>query len=154
MTAFETGTGLYTAGSLWTKVMVLVCAGAIAGAFGLLWGLQRFAYFPTKTCEDTFQGTTPLAPYVVIAISALSVLGGVVLYVTAGGESNSFLLVIPCDRQTVHVGDKVLLGIGAEITTREAWAAFVPVKVPGLCVVKYVDPKYWRGEMVHIEAGG
>lgn len=92
MTAFETGTGLYTAGSLWTKVMVLVCAAAIAGAFGLLWGLQRFSYFPTKNCEDTFKGTTPLAPYVVIAISALSVLGGVVLYVTAGGESNSFLL--------------------------------------------------------------
>lgn len=73
---------------------------------------------------------------------------------TGSSESNSFLLVIPCDHQTVHVGDKVLLGIGAEITTQEVWAAFVPVKVPGLCVVKYVDPKYWRGNMVHIEAGG
>lgn len=73
---------------------------------------------------------------------------------TGSSESNSFLLVIPCDHQTVYVGDKVLLGTGAEITTREEWAALIPVKVPGLCVVKYVDPKYWRGEMVHIEAGG
>lgn len=73
---------------------------------------------------------------------------------TGSSESNSFLIVIPFDHQTVYIGDKVLLGIGAEITTREAWAAFVPVKVPGLCVVKYIDPKYWSGEMVHIEAGG
>lgn len=69
-------------------------------------------------------------------------------------EVNSFLLVIPCDHQIVYPKDKVLLGVGPAITTREEWAAFIPAKVPGLVVVEYVDPKYWRGQMVHVEAGG
>lgn len=69
-------------------------------------------------------------------------------------EVNSFLLVIPCDHQIVYPKDKVLLGTGHAITTREEWAAFIPAKVPGLVVVEYVDPKYWRGQMVHVEAGG
>lgn len=73
---------------------------------------------------------------------------------TGSREANSFLLVIPCDSQTVFVGDKVILGEGPEIATREAWAAFIPAKVPGLVVVQYVDPKYWQGRMVHVEAGG
>ena len=69
-------------------------------------------------------------------------------------EVNSFLLVIPCAEPCVAVGDKVLLGEGPVISNREEWAAFLPVKVPGLVVVKYVDPKYWNGKMVHVEAGG
>ena len=73
---------------------------------------------------------------------------------TGSKESNSFLLVIPGDTQAVFVGDKVLLGEGAEIRSREEWAALVPVKVPGLVVVDYVDVKYWRGQIVHTEAGG
>lgn len=73
---------------------------------------------------------------------------------TGSKEANSFLLVIPCSSQAVFVGDKVLLGEGPEVSTREAWAALIPSKVPGLVVVKYVDPKYWQGRMVHVEAGG
>lgn len=73
---------------------------------------------------------------------------------TGSRESNSFLLVIPCDSQPVFVEDKVLLGEGPEVTTREAWAALIPSKVPNLVVVKYVDPKHWNGKMVHVEAGG
>lgn len=73
---------------------------------------------------------------------------------TGSKEANSFLLVIPGDTQAVFVGDKVLLGEGPEITTTREWTAFVPVKVPGLVVVDYVDPKYWRGKIVHTEAGG
>lgn len=73
---------------------------------------------------------------------------------TGSKEANSFLLVIPGDVQAVFVGDKVILGEGPEIATREAWAAFIPAKVPGLAVVSYVDPKYWNGKMVHTEAGG
>ena len=73
---------------------------------------------------------------------------------TGSRESNSFLLVIPGDTQAVFVGDKVLLGEGPEVGSREEWAALVPVKVPGLVVVSYVDPKYWGGRMVHTEAGG
>ena len=73
---------------------------------------------------------------------------------TGSREVNSFLLVIPCDSQPVFVGDKVLLGEGPEAATREDWAALIPSKVPGLVVVQYVDPKYWQGKMVHVEAGG
>ena len=73
---------------------------------------------------------------------------------TGSKESNSFLLVIPGDTQAVFVGDKVILGEGPEITTAKDWTAFVPVKVPGLVVVDYVDVKYWRGQIVHTEAGG
>lgn len=73
---------------------------------------------------------------------------------TGSAEANSFLLVIPGDSVPMAVGDKVLLGEGPDIASREEWAALIPAKVPGLAVVKYVDPKYWRGRLVHVEAGG
>ena len=73
---------------------------------------------------------------------------------TGSTEANGFLLVLPGDSVPVAVGDKVLLGEGPKVTTREEWAALIPAKVPGLAVVKYVDPKYWKGRQVHVEAGG
>lgn len=73
---------------------------------------------------------------------------------TGSTEVNSFLLVIPCNEIPVAVGDKVFHGEGPEVATREEWAAFIPSKVPGLVVVKYVDPKYWKDQLVHVEAGG
>lgn len=73
---------------------------------------------------------------------------------TGSREVNDFLLVIPCSEISVAVGDKVMPGEGPEIVTREDWAGFIPAKVSGLAVVKYVDPKYWRGQLVHVEAGG
>lgn len=73
---------------------------------------------------------------------------------TGSTEANRFLLVIPCSEVPVSVGDKVLLGEGPEIAAREDWSGFIPAKVPGLVVVKYVDPKYWKGKLVHVEAGG
>ena len=73
---------------------------------------------------------------------------------TGSHEANSFLLVIPGPVVPVSVEDKVFLGEGPEVADREAWAAFHPSKVPGLVVVKYVDPKYWNGVVVHTEAGG
>lgn len=73
---------------------------------------------------------------------------------TGSSEANAFLLVIPGASVPVAVGDKVLHGEGPEIATREAWAQFIPAKVEGLVVVKYVDPKYYRGQIVHTEAGG
>ena len=73
---------------------------------------------------------------------------------TGSKEANSFLLVIPGSKQAVFTGDKVLLGVGREITSREEWSAFIPAKVNGLVVVSYVDPKYWNGKIVHTEAGG
>lgn len=72
---------------------------------------------------------------------------------TGSKEVNSFLLVIPCSEVCVQPEDKVLMGIGEEITTAQ-WPSFIPVKVPGLVVVKYVDPKYWNGKLIHVEAGG
>jgi len=73
---------------------------------------------------------------------------------TGSGEANSFLLVIPGEDIPVAVGDKVMMGEGPEINDRTSWVSFIPSKVPGLVVVKYVDPKYWRGSVVHTEAGG
>ena len=73
---------------------------------------------------------------------------------TGTHEVNSFLLVIPCDHQIIFPKDKVFLGEGPEITDRAAWAEFIPANVAGLVVVEYVDPKYWNGQMVHVEAGG
>lgn len=73
---------------------------------------------------------------------------------TGSREVNAFLLVIPCAVQGVFVGDKVLLGVGPEVATREDWAALIPSKVPGLVVVQSADPKYWQGKLVHVEAGG
>lgn len=73
---------------------------------------------------------------------------------TGSTEVNSFLLVVPCSEIQVAVGDKVLLGEGPEVSTREDWAGLIPSKAPRLVVVKWVDPKYWKGRLVHVEAGG
>lgn len=73
---------------------------------------------------------------------------------TGSREANSFLLVIPGDTQTVFVGDKVLEGVGPEISTTSEWAAMVPTKVQGLVMVDYADCKHWLGRTVHTEAGG
>ena len=73
---------------------------------------------------------------------------------TGNRESNSFLLVIPGDVVAVSVGDKVMIGEGPAMSTREDWAKLIPATTPGLVVVQYVDPKYWNGRVVHTEAGG
>lgn len=73
---------------------------------------------------------------------------------TGSSEANSFLLIIPCSEIPVSVGDKVMHGKGPEITTLEEWKKFIPSLIPGLVVVKYVDPKYWKDQLVHVEAGG
>lgn len=73
---------------------------------------------------------------------------------TGSTETNSFLLVIPCSECPVAVGDKVFHGEGPEVATLDEWKTFIPSKVPGLVVVKYVDPKYWHDTLVHVEAGG
>lgn len=73
---------------------------------------------------------------------------------TGSKEVNSFLLVIPCSEVPIAVGDKVFHGEGPEIATVADWKKFIPSTVPGLCVVEWVDPKYWRDRLVHVEAGG
>lgn len=71
--------------------------------------------------------------------------------VDAGGErqENTFLLVIPGEKQQVFVGDKVLRGIGEEVTD---WASLIPARVPELVCVKSVAVRYWQGKPVHTEA--
>ncbi len=88
---------------------------------------------------------------------------------TGSKDTTSFLLVLPCrsggpawvspDQYsgtgfTLSPQDKVLLGEGPAVTTRDAWAALIPAKNPNLVVVQYVDPKYWNGAVTHVEAGG
>lgn len=73
---------------------------------------------------------------------------------TGSKDAYSFLLIIPGCTAPVAVGDKVVAGEGEDVTTREGWAALIPSKVPGLCVVKWIDPKYWNGSVVHVEVGG
>lgn len=49
-------------------------------------------------------------------------------------------------------GDRVLLGEGPQIGTREEWRRFVPAQVPGLAAVREVAVKRWQGKECHVEA--
>ena len=71
---------------------------------------------------------------------------------TGSDGAMSFLLVVPGDAD-IREGDKVLMGEGPEIGPSD-WASFIPSRVRGLCVVRWADPKHWRGEVCHVEAGG
>lgn len=72
---------------------------------------------------------------------------------TGSKESHSFLLVIPGNAD-LKPKDKVLLGEGKDITTREEWTEFIPSKQEGLVVVESVDYKFWQGEVCHVEGAG
>lgn len=67
--------------------------------------------------------------------------------------TSSFLLVVPGEAD-IKSKDKVLLGVGEEIDTREEWNDLIPAKRQGLAVIEYVEPKYWNGKICHMEAGG
>ncbi len=94
---------------------------------------------------------------------------------TGSREASSFLLVLPSGWDgrpwwmppqeydaaqsrsgcfTIAAKDKVVLGVGPEIKTREEWAALLPAKVSGLVIVQDVDPKYWQQRVTHVEVGG
>lgn len=76
---------------------------------------------------------------------------------TGSTEVNDFLLVIPGPSKACSVGDKVMIGPGVSVPDGDAaswWRSLIPSKVDGLVVVKYVDVKYWNGEICHTEAGG
>lgn len=72
---------------------------------------------------------------------------------TGSRETNSFLLVIKGNAD-LKPKDKVLLGVGADITTREEWAKFIPSTQANLVVIEAVDPKYYNNEICHVEAVG
>lgn len=76
---------------------------------------------------------------------------------TGSSEASEFLLVVPGPFKACGIGDKVLAGDGPDAPASDAaswWRSFIPSKVDGLVVVKYVDVKYWNGEICHTEAGG
>lgn len=66
-----------------------------------------------------------------------------------GLEDTKFLLILPPDVR-VGPGDRVYDGIGPE---QVEWEDFLPVSIPGLAQVEYVQPQYFRGRVHHIEAG-
>lgn len=72
---------------------------------------------------------------------------------TGSKEVNSFLLIIKGNTD-LKPKDKVLLGLGEDILTREEWAKFTPSIRAGLVVIETVDPKYYRGNICHVEASG
>lgn len=72
---------------------------------------------------------------------------------TGSKEANSFLLVIK-GTADLKPKDKVLLGVGEDIQTREEWAKFIPSNRADLVVIETVDPKYYNGEICHVEASG
>lgn len=72
---------------------------------------------------------------------------------TGSKEGNSFLLVIKGNAD-LKPKDKVLLGVGEDIPSREEWARFIPSNRAGLVVIETVDPKYYNGEVCHVEAAG
>ena len=64
--------------------------------------------------------------------------------------SRSFHLVIPGNFH-IRPGDKVLLGIGPEISH---WDDLLPETTDTLGIVTSVQPRYYRGNLVHTEARG
>lgn len=63
----------------------------------------------------------------------------------------AFLLIVPAQQQ-ILTGDRVVGGVGPEVTV-EQWESFIPANVPGLCQVQYVQPYYVMGSYSHTEAG-
>ena len=67
-------------------------------------------------------------------------------------KQTRFLLIMPGECQRVFPGDRVMRGIGPQIT-REQWKSFLPAAVPGLGEAAYAAPFYVDGKLSHVEAG-
>lgn len=63
-----------------------------------------------------------------------------------------FQLIQPGQCQQVFPGDRVLEGIGPEITQAQ-WPTFIPELVDGLGEVAYAKVYRWQGQFCHTEAG-
>lgn len=63
-----------------------------------------------------------------------------------------FLLIQPGQCQQVFPGDRVLEGIGPEITA-DQWPGFIPERVAGLGEIAYAEVFVWQGSYCHTEAG-
>ena len=60
------------------------------------------------------------------------------------------LLVVPGEKFLPRVGDRICAGVGPE---QVEWESLLPVYVPTLTELNYVEPQYWMGNICHIEAG-
>lgn len=89
------------------------------------------------------------------------------LQLTGAKGSSDLLLVIPQKTAArvsaasdpeikgtyvLEAGDRVVMGTGPEITTREEWAALLP-DTAQVATVGWVEQYYWHGEPCHVEAG-
>lgn len=74
------------------------------------------------------------------------------VYPDGARQSTAFSLIVPGFVQQVFPGDRILEGVGPDITP-EQWDTFLPVCVPGLCQISFVRTCYWGQEICHIEAG-
>ena len=63
-----------------------------------------------------------------------------------------FLLIQPGERQQAFPGDRVMEGIGPEITLAD-WPGFIPERVDGLGEVAYAKTYCRQGIFCHTEAG-
>lgn len=88
----------------------------------------------------------------------------------SGGKScDEFLLVIPNKNArrvapalfngipgvyVLECGDRIVEGVGEEITTREQWGSFVPTNRPGVVTADWVRDMGCRNVLYHVEAGG
>ncbi len=88
----------------------------------------------------------------VLTRCAFSVLQQQAVYTDGVQHTTAFLLIVPGAERSVLPGDRVLEGIGPDITP-EQWDTFVPASVPGLCQVSFVQSCYWKDKICHIEAG-
>ena len=67
-------------------------------------------------------------------------------------KERKFLLIQPGKEQLIFPGDRVLEGIGPEVTEAQ-WDLFLPVRVPGLGETEYAKGYHWQGVFCHTEAG-
>ncbi len=67
-------------------------------------------------------------------------------------QETAFLLILPGSDWQICPGDRVLEGIGPEISAAQ-WQEYIPVNVRSLAEVCYVKPCYWEGTVCHYEAG-
>lgn len=71
-----------------------------------------------------------------------------------GSQDVSGYLVVIVGNPDIQPGDKILLGHGKRMRTREEWAALIPATTKNLVIARTIDYKTWQGEVVHVEIGG
>lgn len=56
---------------------------------------------------------------------------------------------------TLRNSDKVMPGVGPDVSSADEWGDMLPSKVPGLVIIASVDPvRGLADQIVHVEAGG